>query len=761
MRRMLLAALMLAAATTVLAVTPAYAAKPTKIGVLSSAPGQVSGGDALLQVTPGANTEPHELEVWRNGTNVTSSFEEQDGTLVGLVDRLRLGKNEITATQGSPTHVVARRKLVNWPNEGPIFSGPHQEFFVCNTIQAGLGEPLVDNQDGENFRVQNPDGSTAGWSKNCSTNTRVDYLYRTTTGSFQPLPSDGSRPSNMAQTTLLDGRTVDYVVRRERGTIDRFIYSFAMLAPFGEDPNADPDTSLWNKRLIYTFDGGVQIGHRQGTPGGSALYDTGLRKGYAIIHSSGNRTSTHYNLILGAETALMTKEEFIERYGVPLYTVAVGGSGGAIQQYVYGQNHGNLLDAGIPQYSYPDMVTQTIHVGDCELLERFMDVDDGGNSKWQNWDNREWLIGLNGHATRPNPYRGGAPGNDECVNGWRGLTPLALNPLWFQNFGGLERMDPAEVAQQHWTHWEDVKNVYGVDSDGYARMTWDNIGVQYGLKALTDGNITPAEFLNLNARVGSWKHPKDMVQEGFPFPTPPHMPAPSPGFDPWSMRNQNLSSDGGVTPAPRRLGDTSAMNAAYNSGLYFNGKINIPLIDWRHYLEEELDMHNSHQSFASRQRMLDYDGDASNQVIWFTDARPSRQSDPTPQAFEVIDEWMANIRANPNAGVAGNKPALATDRCFTTAGTEIAHGDHVWDGILDNGPKGACAQEFPLHSTSRIVAGGPLRGGVYKCALQSVEDAISNGVYGSWTPSASEVARLKEIFPTGVCDYGQGDVGKP
>ena len=29
------------------------------------------------------------------------------------------------------------------------------------------------------------------------------------------------------------------------------------------------------------------------------------------------------------------------------------------------------------------------------------------------------------------------------------------------------------------------------------------------------------------------------------------------------------------------------------------------MIDWRHYLEEELDMHNSHQSFASRQRMLD------------------------------------------------------------------------------------------------------------------------------------------------------------
>ena len=32
-------------------------------------------------------------------------------------------------------------------------------------------------------------------------------------------------------------------------------------------------------------------------------------------------------------------------------------------------------------------------------------------------------------------------------------------------------------------------------------------------------------------------------------------------------------------------------------------------------------MHNSHQSFAARQRLLNYDGDASNQVIWFTATR--------------------------------------------------------------------------------------------------------------------------------------------
>ena len=102
-------------------------------------------------------------------------------------------------------------------------------------------------------------------------------------------------------------------------------------------------------------------------------YLNGLQMGYAVLYSTGTRTNTHYNLQLGGETAIMVKDRFVSAYAEPEYTVAVGGSGGAIQQYVYGQNHPGLLDAGVPQYSYPDMVTQTIHVGDCELLERWLD----------------------------------------------------------------------------------------------------------------------------------------------------------------------------------------------------------------------------------------------------------------------------------------------------------------------------------------------------------------------------------------------------
>ena len=121
------------------------------------------------------------------------------------------------------------------------------------------------------------------------------------------------------------------------------------------------------------------------------------------------------------------------------------------------------------------------------------------------------------------------------------------------------------------------------------------------------------------------------------------------------------------------------------------------MIDWRHYLEPFLDMHNSHQSFATRQRLLNYDGDASNQLIWFTAVpAPARRAfDQTPQALLVLDRWLANIADHPERGVAGNKPADAVDSCFNVDGSLRASGAGVWNGILDDGPKGQCAADFP------------------------------------------------------------------
>ena len=718
------------------------------ISVVSSPAQYVSGDDARIEIAVPDATALGDVEVTLNGNDVTSAFgpdSEGNHQLEGVVSGLPLGPSTLAAS----THKKAKGNkhydevtLTNNPLQGPIFSGPHQKVFLCASVgnAAGMGLPPIPQ------------------SPTCETPRVVSFVYRNLAGQFLDYnPASPPPASSIEMTTTMDGKTVPMILRWERGVINRFMYSILMLSPGSQ--TATPDLSAWNRKALWSFSGGVAIGHYQGAAsGGDMRYLAGLRMGYAVLYSSGTRTNTHYNLQLGGETAIMVKDRFVSAYAEPEYTIAVGASGGAIQQYVYGQNHPGLLDGGVPQYSYSDMVTQTIHVGDCELLEHWLDKKVLANplSMWRTWVNRTLIEGLSTSATFPNPYAAlmpymPTPGSSECINGWRGLSPLALNP----HFGTAPGYNPAVHGPVEWTHWGDLVNIYGTDETGFARSPWDNVGVQYGLEALQGGSITPEQFLDLNANVGSWKASKDMVQEGCPFIAALCATQPP---DVWSSRNMSLSPDGGATPAERREGNREAGYAAYRSGMVFRGKLDIPVIDWRHYLEHRLDMHNSHQSFASRQRLLNYDGDASNQLIWFTDARPGTpQSDPTPQAFLVLDRWIKNIEANPEQSVGENKPADATDACFATNGSPIASGDGVWNGILDDEAAGPCTQAFPTFSTSRIVAGGPIEGSIFKCSLQTVPRALAHGVYGAWEPTAAEADRLKAIFPSGVCDYSKPD----
>jgi hypothetical protein len=689
-------------------------------------------------------------------------------------------ENWISVTlQGIPgSYLMLQISEVGPP--GPIFSGPHQYPFVCRTEKSGLDQPLVDNYDGDGIRVYVEDvqgkktQEIAGYCKDCRIPSRVEYYYRSNKdGKFYPLVDPNDRPSDLARTTTTEGLTVDYVVRLEIGTINRFIYGLAILDPVNKSRNP---IDAWNRKLVYRFDGGVGIGHSQGDFGRDGpLWHDALSRGYAVAYSTGNRTGVHYNLVLAAETAMMVKNHFVKRYGKPEYTIGVGGSGGAIQQYIIGQNHPGLIDAAVPQYSYSDMITQTIYVGDCELLERYFelvapaqgDFTFGGinlsNFGWLgSVEPRTWIEGLSSNDKMPHPiYSSTYPnppfnhlGSTECINGWIGLTPLCMNPLW-TDVEGLEQLPPDVVAKVKWTHWDDLVNIYGLDKYGYAHNTWDNVGVQYGLQALKEHKITMKQFLDINAKAGGWKSARDMVQEGWPFygALKPDFS----NFDPWSARNMTLTlNEFGV--APRKEGNIEAMNDAYQSGHVFVGHIDIPIVDFRHYLDPVLNMHHSQQSFATRERMIEGKGHAGNQVIWF--AEP--YYDKTMDAFEILDEWLDNIKNRKfGIGVVANKPTEAVDACFDKDGNVIDSGPNVWDGILNHKPAGTCTKHFPIYSTSRIVAGGDIKGDIFKCHLQSVEKAIRKGVYSPIVIDDATKARLKEIFPDGVCDYTRGDLGRP
>jgi hypothetical protein len=84
----------------------------------------------------------------------------------------------------------------------------------------------------------------------------------------------------------------------------------------------------------------------------------------------------------------------------------------------------------------------------------------------------------------------------------------------------------------------------------------------------------------------------------------------------------------------------------------------------------------------------------------------------------------------------------------------------VWAGVLDTKPKGACAQAYPIHSSSRMVAGDSFRGDMFKCALKPLNVALADGTYGNAGFTAAQMQWLAKIFPDGVCDYKRPDQGR-
>lgn len=229
----------------------ATAKSPDDLDIItvSTRPDTVSGGDVLVRITAPSNVAINDLVIVLNGQAVTSAFRPEAGghSLLGLVEGLRVGENTLVAKaigRNNETYRTARLTLTNYPITGPILSGPHEEPFYCMTQLFAL--PVSTNTLGPALDAD------------CSIATRVDYVYRTTAGTFQPLPNLTSYPADLAQTTTTEGKTAPYIVRVETGTINRAIYETAVL----HDPTTEaPPTpfkppAAWNHRLVYTLGGG-------------------------------------------------------------------------------------------------------------------------------------------------------------------------------------------------------------------------------------------------------------------------------------------------------------------------------------------------------------------------------------------------------------------------------------------------------------------------------------------------------------------------
>ncbi|HEY0806518.1 MAG TPA: DUF6351 family protein, partial [Pseudonocardiaceae bacterium] len=304
-------------------------------------PELVSGGQVLVRVTVPEDARPDRVRITENGHDVTSAFRaESNDTLLGLVTGLRAGTNRLTARAGWQD---ADLRVENHPITGPVFSGPQQLPFFCQTQAFGLApavQPL------------------------CSAPTMVGYQYKNTAGAFVPLADPTSRPADLATATV-NGRAVPYIVRTETGTIDRAVYQIAALFDGTAPSPLVPDRN-WNGRLVYTFGGGCNAGYHQGDSTGGVLNDQFLAQGYAVASSTLNVLDNNCSTVISAEAAMMVKEHFIDTYGPVAHTIGWGGSGGAIQQYDIADSYPGIIDGLIPAASFPNANGTTLSVvTDC------------------------------------------------------------------------------------------------------------------------------------------------------------------------------------------------------------------------------------------------------------------------------------------------------------------------------------------------------------------------------------------------------------
>ncbi len=674
-----------------------------RIVALSSRPDVVSGGDALVRVEVPRAVPLGEVTIELNDADVTAAFRPEDAahTLTGLVTGLRTGENELEARIRSRAHRRSSAELTlnNHPISGPVFSGPQEQPFICQT------------QDFVLF----PGGPKLGppLDPSCSAATRVDYVYRSTSGAFTALPVLSTRPADLAQTQTLAGRTVPFIVRVETGTINRAIFQTAVLHDPATEPSPDTFTrpAGWNGRLIYVFGGGCPGGwYIQGRNTGGVLDPVMLGRGYATASATLNVFGNNCNDLLAAETMAMVKEHFIKRAGAPRFTIGFGCSGGSYQVHQIGDNYPGLLDGIIAGCSFPEVGFATIHtITDARLLHHYFTRTAptqfsreqqravAGFGKWES------IANLTVGAGRIAPREFCSP-----------AIPISLLYDPAANPGGARC-----------TVYDHTVNVYGPDPQtGFARRPLDNVGIQYGLAALNAGTITTEQFLDLNERIG--------------------------GFD----ADANLV-------AQRTAADLEATRAAYETGRLLNGGAGLatmPIIDYRAYTDDlpNGDIHMRFHSFSTRERLIKANRRADNQVMLVEDFRHgffSTGSVVLREALNEMDRWLSSLQNDTSEDpqitrVVRAKPADLVDACWTREPVQRK----IAEGQTFAGP-GACNSLFPSFPAARQVAGGPLANDIIKCQLKDPDRSDYTVTF-----TETERARLARIFADGVCDWSQPGV---
>ncbi|MBV9039596.1 MAG: hypothetical protein JOZ68_01220 [Acidimicrobiia bacterium] len=711
----------LLAGVTAMVVPASHAASPapTVIQVLSNRADLISGGEALVAVELPAGTTPASVRMTLGTNDITSDFAlRPNGRYEGLVTGLQLGDNVVTATM--PNGSGARITITNHPNGGPMFSGPQVEPWICQ-------KTAVDAQ--------------------CDEPAQFTYLYKSTDPTKMDLQAyDPAHPAaDVAKTTTDNGVTVPFIVRKETGYQDRDRYRIETLYQPGQPWSPWDPQPQWDHKLLLTHGSSCHTsygptdppwgnGALTGTPGMEDISTVALGRGFTVASTALDNSDADCSPVLQAESIMMAKEHITESYGELRYTVGEGCSGGSLAEQWMANAYPGLYQGLIATCTFPDADSTAQQILDYALLANYLGVPISSGASGPTLGG---VVPVGTIAGELLPKRGWTTTQAAAVAG-DGVANLPVSWNWgFSAYSYFQLGDPTTCpASIHAEAYNPNTNPGGVrcgvidwqvnqlgvrqpnvwDTEehkaghGFAGIPVDNVGVQYGLAALEKGQISPAQFVDLNANIGGG--------------TPDLLPAPQ-----------------------RVVADEPALANAYRTGLINETTYldQLPIINLAGPNDPGL-AHDSFRAFALRARLDNVHGTHANQVMWQGPAPiigdPVRLN---TTALDALDRWITAIERDQTGRslatkVIANKPAGIVDQCSNGVGITLH------DGICGSAV-------VPVYGTPRTVAGEPISTDQNKCQLKPLRRSDYRVTF-----TADQWASLEKTFPVGVCDYSKPGV---
>jgi hypothetical protein len=240
---------------------------------------------------------------------------------------------------------------------------------------------------------------------------------------------------------------------------------------------------------------------------------------------------------------------------------------------------------------------------------------------------------------------------------------------------------------------------------GFANRPYDPVGVMVGLRALQAGQITPAQFVDLNAKMGA------------------------------------IDIDFG-TQTTRVDADPASLPAIYRSGVVdeANNLDRVPIIDIPNP-GDNYDIHDKWKSWALRARLDAANGHHDNHLIWYGPYKFGMAFNVGDgNAFLLMERWLSALENDKRdvpleQKVRDDKPSDATDRCDLPT-------QETCNAV--NGP----------YMSTRMGAGDGPASDIMKCQLTPLRQS-------DFTPIAFTAAQwtaLQATYPSGVCDWDKPGV---